>query len=641
MHKLADNYFEERFAFRTVAWMTMSTPLSAGQSPPPSTQPTSKIQPNSNSQLTDVNNLTKPLVNEEASVNVATVVVAVTANNDTTVAKTDSDKIILAAPDVAPLQQTSADETPTDMTSKKLKTANEIQDTATKPSAPNIVEPTLTPSVQNEILPAQKAITIANKELLQQNNSQILLPTATTTIITSTSEGNISATLPPTAKNQTQLAAPSLKTTAHIVNQTPVNPTTVMTSINQNTIRPSVLPSISNTTILNAQNRLSTAIPSTVPTIFTTTVAPTSSKTSSTTQAAAPIIAPVIATLPSCVLPISTTTIAPQPISLTLDMSTTQTSQHHVPDKIPSDPPPQPPLEEVEMAIEPPSTSNSQSETKITATPNELMAVRLNVKPNKSNMQAKTMSDEQVTYICCLLDNGIRCERVAGNASFSRRIQKIVGTKKMNFSLDPNVRHAYICEHHKGLICVAKNRSNVSNRDTQSKNNSSNMALAIPQTNSNNFNSNIMSRPIPPPHLQHPNIDPMNQNRLVNNHANALNNLPMRQTSVPYPTYNPAVPTQMGSIDMMMGSFDSGDTATTSNSSSSMVDLHQLQVNTLRRYKRHFRVQTRPGLNKMQLAESLQQHFRTMPIIEKEAITYFVYIVKCCRNKLDQNPKIG
>lgn len=33
------------------------------------------------------------------------------------------------------------------------------------------------------------------------------------------------------------------------------------------------------------------------------------------------------------------------------------------------------------------------------------------------------------------------------------------------------------------------------------------------------------------------------------------------------------------------------------------VDLFQLQVNTLRRYKRHYKIQTRPGLNKAQLAE--------------------------------------
>lgn len=33
------------------------------------------------------------------------------------------------------------------------------------------------------------------------------------------------------------------------------------------------------------------------------------------------------------------------------------------------------------------------------------------------------------------------------------------------------------------------------------------------------------------------------------------------------------------------------------------VDLYHLQVNTLRRYKRHYKVPTRPGLNKAQLAD--------------------------------------
>jgi histone deacetylase complex subunit SAP30 len=33
------------------------------------------------------------------------------------------------------------------------------------------------------------------------------------------------------------------------------------------------------------------------------------------------------------------------------------------------------------------------------------------------------------------------------------------------------------------------------------------------------------------------------------------------------------------------------------------VDLYQLQVNTLRRYKRHYKIATRPGMNKAQLAD--------------------------------------
>ncbi len=38
---------------------------------------------------------------------------------------------------------------------------------------------------------------------------------------------------------------------------------------------------------------------------------------------------------------------------------------------------------------------------------------------------------------CCLLDNGKRCLRPAGNASYSKRIQKTVTQRNMKLSLDP------------------------------------------------------------------------------------------------------------------------------------------------------------------------------------------------------------
>uniref|UniRef100_A0A8D2PNV7 Sin3A associated protein 30 n=1 Tax=Zosterops lateralis melanops TaxID=1220523 RepID=A0A8D2PNV7_ZOSLA len=65
------------------------------------------------------------------------------------------------------------------------------------------------------------------------------------------------------------------------------------------------------------------------------------------------------------------------------------------------------------------------------------------------------------------------------------------------------------------------------------------------------------------------------------------------------------------------------------------VDLYQLQVNTLRRYKRHFKLQTRPGLNKAQLVEIIGCHFRTIPVNEKDTLTYFIYSVKNDKNKSD------
>lgn len=44
--------------------------------------------------------------------------------------------------------------------------------------------------------------------------------------------------------------------------------------------------------------------------------------------------------------------------------------------------------------------------------------------------------------ICCLVEDGDRCKRQAGNASYSKRIQKTVGQRKLKLSLDSNVSHA-------------------------------------------------------------------------------------------------------------------------------------------------------------------------------------------------------
>ena len=48
---------------------------------------------------------------------------------------------------------------------------------------------------------------------------------------------------------------------------------------------------------------------------------------------------------------------------------------------------------------------------------------------------------------------------------------------------------------------------------------------------------------------------------------------------------------------------DSDDESGETDSEVPEVDLFQLQVNTLRRYKKHYKVTSRPGLNKAQLAD--------------------------------------
>lgn len=146
---------------------------------------------------------------------------------------------------------------------------------------------------------------------------------------------------------------------------------------------------------------------------------------------------------------------------------------------------------------------------------------------------------------CCLVDNGRRCGRRAGNASYSKRIQKTVTQRKLKLYMDNSARHIYICDMHKNVIQSL--RSKRKRKDSEDA--------------------------------------------------------------------------------------DSGET----DSEHPEVDLYQLQVNTLRRYKKHYKVPSRPGLNKAQLADSLMRHFKTIPVLEKEALTYFIYMIKTNSSKFDRD----
>ncbi|CAG9819527.1 unnamed protein product [Phaedon cochleariae] len=150
--------------------------------------------------------------------------------------------------------------------------------------------------------------------------------------------------------------------------------------------------------------------------------------------------------------------------------------------------------------------------------------------------------------ICCLIENGDRCSKPAGNASYSKRIQKTVAQRRLNLGIDNNARHNYICDFHKMIIQCARNKR----RRKDSEDDSNETDTDVPE-----------------------------------------------------------------------------------------VDLYQLQVNTLRRYKRHYKVPMRQGLNKAQLADTLMKHFKTIPVKEKEVLTFFIYTVKTNANKLDQKNGIN
>lgn len=66
------------------------------------------------------------------------------------------------------------------------------------------------------------------------------------------------------------------------------------------------------------------------------------------------------------------------------------------------------------------------------------------------------------------------------------------------------------------------------------------------------------------------------------------------------------------------------------------IDFFQMPVNTLRRYKRHYKLPARPGMNKAQLSDTVARHFKSIPVVEKEALTYFIYMAKNFKSRFDQ-----
>ncbi|KAL4230798.1 hypothetical protein ACF0H5_011173 [Mactra antiquata] len=144
--------------------------------------------------------------------------------------------------------------------------------------------------------------------------------------------------------------------------------------------------------------------------------------------------------------------------------------------------------------------------------------------------------------ICCLIDGSYRCGRPAGNASYSKRIQKTVQQRRLRLIRDDSVNHIYICDHHKNMIQNARMKRK--RRDS-----------------------------------------------------------------------------------------DDGDGSLDADEDIPEIDFFQMPVNTLRRYKRHYKLPARPGMNKAQLSDTVARHFKSIPVVEKEALTYFIYMAKNFKKK--------
>lgn len=246
---------------------------------------------------------------------------------------------------------------------------------------------------------------------------------------------------------------------------------------------------------------------------------------------------------------------------------------------------------------------------------------------------------------CCLTEEGVkRCTRIAGNASYSKRIQKIVQQKKMRLSIDHSARHVYICDFHKNQIqstrlpgdpCPVslqhgsgrqlhqspatggtkrKRKDHVGEEDFLIDSSNENSMLTEQDllfSSSSHYEGGVGGDGYgePQPHSHHHHHHHHNQ-----------------QPHPPPPQHQSHGRGGGGKNSSGGQSLAAGD-----------LDLSCLQVNTLRRYKKHFHVQAKPGLNKQMLAESVQRHLKSISLNEKEAITFFIFMVKMNRNKLDKN----
>ena len=113
--------------------------------------------------------------------------------------------------------------------------------------------------------------------------------------------------------------------------------------------------------------------------------------------------------------------------------------------------------------------------------------------------------------ICCLVDDSERCKRPAGNASYSKRIQKTVTQRRLKLHIDNLVsiesyhflltdkkliffffqaRHIYICDYHKGVIQSARTKR----RRKDSEDDSNEQDADMPEVDLNMLQLNTLKR---------------------------------------------------------------------------------------------------------------------------------------------------
>eukprot|EP01102_Stenamoeba_stenopodia_P018676 TRINITY_DN6897_c0_g1_i2.p1 TRINITY_DN6897_c0_g1~~TRINITY_DN6897_c0_g1_i2.p1 ORF type:complete len:138 (+),score=31.67 TRINITY_DN6897_c0_g1_i2:55-468(+) len=58
------------------------------------------------------------------------------------------------------------------------------------------------------------------------------------------------------------------------------------------------------------------------------------------------------------------------------------------------------------------------------------------------------------------------------------------------------------------------------------------------------------------------------------------------------------------------------------------VDFSKLELSTLKKYKRYYKLRTRSSSNKAELVAAIAKHFQTMQISESQILETFVYLIK-------------
>ncbi|KAH7645473.1 sap30-like protein [Dermatophagoides farinae] len=254
----------------------------------------------------------------------------------------------------------------------------------------------------------------------------------------------------------------------------------------------------------------------------------------------------------------------------------------------------------------------------------------LNTNTNIIANNQNNSSNNNALSLCCLIENGTKCTRNAGNASYSKRIEKQVAQRKLQLIVDPRSSHAYICEHHKQIIQSIRTSGKRKRKDGGSVIGGHDDGLIDDELSLNDFNGiNDSSNEM----ITHSITSTMNINSsLSSSSTSAHQSHHHMNNSGKYGSqqHHHQQHQQQQQQQQQQSSY-------TSSSSSSPIDFHSLQVNTLRKYKRHFRLPIKHASNKNQLADEIQRHFRALDVNEKDVINKFMYMVKNGSNNNNSN----